>query len=173
MSLRDVSAQLSTSGSVQLTHVPTGKVIQSLRLVQASPEHKAFIISTWVKSYRGTARRAGYGKLYDLHEPQIAESRWADCLVATDEDGYTVYAWVCGSNGDLHHCYVIPELRRLRVATRMIEAACGHLLNYARRWPYQAHAPVNPYLMCVKNGQGSPRVENRAQDDSNVSEVRQ
>ncbi len=157
MSLKDVCAKLSTPGLVttegelQLVHQPSQSVIQTLKLRPADERHRGFIISTWLKSYAGQARRAGLGKFYDVHEPRIAEDRWKDVLVATDEDGYTVYAWVCGyPDGALHHAYVIPELRRLRVATRLIEAACGDLKEYARPWPYSAHARVNPYLMCVK-----------------------
>lgn len=156
MSLKDVCAKLSEPGSPRsllLTHLPSKRVTQELLLVPASEQHKAFIISTWIRSYAGNARRDGYGKLYDKHEPAIAESRWSDCLVATDEDGYTVYAWVCGDlDGSLYHAYVVPELRRIRVATRMIEVACGDLKYYARPWPYSAHARINPYLLCAKNG---------------------
>ncbi len=94
----------------------------------------------------------GLGQFYDEHEPRIAESRWMDCLVVSDDTGFTVHAWVCGRDGQLWHCYVVPELRKLRVATRLIERACGELKEYARPWPYSAHARVNPYLLRTKDG---------------------
>ncbi len=127
-----------------------GTTVESLPIVPAQAEHRSFILSTWVKSYQGMARKAGYGPFYDKSEPQLAESRWQDCHVVTDGDGFTVHAWVCGSEGRLWHCYVVPELRRLRIATRLIEFACGELKEYARPWPYSAHARVNPYLLRAK-----------------------
>ena len=149
MSLSGVSSQLSSDGKIQLCKGET--VIQSLLLKPAEKQHRSFILSTWVKSYEGQARRQGIGPFYATHEPAVAESRWQDCTVATDDDGYTVYAWVCGDHtGALWHCYVAPELRRLRIATRLIEHACGSLREYARPWPYSAHARVNPYLLRTK-----------------------
>jgi len=154
MSLRDVCARLSKDGSpkILLIHTPKETVVQELNLVKAEARHRSFIISTWVKSYEAQARKQGIGREYAEAEPAIAESRWEDCIVATDDDGYTVYGWVCGSRngGMLWHAYVIPELRRLRVATRLIEYACGELNYYARPWPFMSHARVNPYLLCKK-----------------------
>ena len=126
-------------------------VLEILPIVLADDSHRSFIISTWVKSYEGQARRQGIAKeFYSKHEPEIAESRWSDCWVLTDDGGYTVHAWVCGSAGNLQHMYVQPGLRRMRIATRLIEFACGPLRAYARRWPYSAHARTNPYLMRTK-----------------------
>lgn len=150
MSLSGVSSQLSSDGKILLCK--GDKELQALLLQRAASQHRNFIISTWVKSYEGQARRQGIGPFYALHEPAIAESRWQDCHVATDQDGYTVYGWVCGDRetGSLWHCYVAPELRKLRIATRLIEYACGTLKEYARPWPYSAHARTNPYLLRVK-----------------------
>ncbi len=144
--MRDVKAKLEGNW-LSLIHSPTAEVIQELLISPAEDKHRSFIISTWLKSYRGTARKHGNQEFYDRHEPGVAESRWRECLVASDEDGFTVYAWVCGSEGRLYHVYVVPELRRLQVSNRMVERACGKLQEYARPWPYQAHARVNPYLI--------------------------
>lgn len=129
-----------------------GKPVETLRLTLATPDHRNFIIATWFKSYENQARKQGLREAYAEAEPAIAESRWQDCWVLTDDDGYTVYGWVCGdrTTGALWHVYVAPELRRLRVATRLIEHACGELRQYARPWPYSAHARVNPYLLRPK-----------------------
>lgn len=150
MSLRTISALLSTDGSPAILLTHQGETVESLAIVQAATEHRSFILSTWVKSYESQARRQGIRAEYNKYEPSIAESRWQDCLVVTDSDGFTVHAWVCGCNGQLWHCYVVPELRRLRVASRLIEFACGTLKEYARPWPYSAHARVNPYLLRTK-----------------------
>jgi hypothetical protein len=115
--------------------------------VAAAQEHRSFILSTWVKSYESQARKQGIKEFYRREEPGVAEARWQDCWVVTDSDGFTVHAWVCGYDGVLYHCYVVPELRNVRMASRLIEFACGELREYARPWPYSAHARMNPYLL--------------------------
>lgn len=153
MSLRNVSSVLSSDGTQPtLQLVKDDVVLETLRIIHAEQQHRSFIIGTWVKSYESQARKQGVPKdVYAKHEPGIAESRWDDCWVLTaDADGYTVSGWVCGLNGALWHCYVVPELRKLRVATRLIEHATGGLKEYARPWPYAQHARLNPYLLRAK-----------------------
>ena len=130
-----------------------GRTLETLLVCRATSEHRNYILGTWVKSYREHARNQGILGFYNEHEPAIAESRWMDCMVVTDDTGFTVHAWVCGHDGQLWHVYVVPELRRMRVATRLIEHACGitGLKEYARPWPYSAHARVNPYLLREKD----------------------
>lgn len=152
MSLSGVSAALSDDGMSAILLKKEGVTLETLPIVPATKAHRSFILSTWVKSYRHLARDQGITGFYDEYEPPIAESRWMDCLVVSDDTGFTVHAWVCGRNGQLWHCYVVPELRKLRVATRLIERACGELKEYARPWPYSAHARLNPYLLRTKNG---------------------
>ncbi len=127
-----------------------GEELETLPVVPAGMGHRSFILGTWINSYKGNARKQDLRDFYSKHEPAIAESRWQDCWVLTDDGDYTVHAWVCGHEGRLWHCYVVPELRRLRIATRLIEFACGELKEYARPWPYSAHARVNPYLLRAK-----------------------
>lgn len=146
MSLSGLSAALSTDGLPAILLQKSGVTLETLPIVHATDEHRSFIIGTWVRSYEAHARRQGYRQFYAKHEPTFAELWWSKCKVVTD-DGYTVHAWVCGNGGVLRHCYVVPELRRIRIATRLIEHACGELKEYARHWPYYAHAPVNPYRM--------------------------
>ncbi len=150
MDLRKISSRLSTDGTPRILLDHQGEEVESLPIVQATADHRSFILSTWVKSYENQARRQGIAQYYAKHEPAIAESRWQDCWVVTDDDGYTVHAWVCGYEGELHHIYVQPNLRKLRMATRLTEFACGELKEYARPWPYSAHARVNPYLLRTK-----------------------
>lgn len=158
MSLQDVRAVLLTaSQEIALTHRPTSVAIQTLSLKKATKEHRSFIIGTWVKSYRNTARKLGIGAFYDKHEPAIAESRWEDCWVATDEDGYTVYAWVCSADRCLYHVYVIPELRRKRMASCLAEFSTGSTTpDLARPMPYDGNfGRVNPYLLHKKELQNA------------------
>lgn len=150
---KDIRAVLHNAHgpSISLNHILTGEVIRHLELGNATADHRSFIISTWLKSYRGLARRQGIQEFYDAHEPAIAESRWHDCTVATDEDGYTVYAWICGTNGSLWHTYVIPELRMYGVSKVLIELVCGAVPDLARPWPYRTRSRINPYLLKVRD----------------------
>jgi GNAT superfamily N-acetyltransferase len=150
MSLNGVSSELSSGGSPGIHLVKGEKVLEELRLMGANQEHRSFILSTWVKSYETQARKQGIKEFYSKHEPKLAEKLWDKCIVLTDDSGYTVHAWVCSINGALYHVYVVPELRKLRVATRLIEYA-GPLKEYARPWPFAAHARVNPYLLGQSN----------------------
>lgn len=151
MNWKSVSATLSTDGTPRILLNHQGSPLETLPIVGARDEHRNFILGTWVKSYAPYARAQGINRFYNENEPAIAESRWMDCLVVTDDTGFTVHAWVCGRDGQLWHVYVVPELRRLRIATRLIEHACGELREYARPWPYSAHARVNPYLLKESN----------------------
>lgn len=155
MSLNDVYATLSTDGSTRiiLTHRPTQVALQDLLLIRATPEHRNFILGTWVKSYRPHARKQGIGEFYDKHEGEVAESRWQDCWVASDEDGFTVYAWVCAEGRNLYHVYVIPELRRKGVSGALIQFSTGQAHpDMARPWPFTSAklGRVDPYLLHKK-----------------------
>ncbi len=137
---------------MELVHLETGEVISTSVITKAEPQHRNFIISTWLKSYRGQAKRQGIQELYDAHEPGIAESRWQDSLVVTDDGGFTVYAWVCGQQGSLWYVYVVPELRLHCLSAALIELACGALPDLARPWPYKTRLRINPYLLTEKHG---------------------
>ena len=156
MLLKGISSRLSTDGSHAILLVKGADLIQSLPIVSATPAHRSFILSTWVRSYEGSARAQGIARFYSESEPPIAESRWTNCKVVTDDTGFTVHAWACGGDSKLWHVYVVPELRRIRLATRLIEYVVGPdgLKEYARPWPYGAHARVNPYLLCKKTPEG-------------------
>ncbi len=152
MTLKETSARLSTHGmspTLELIHRPTGEILQTLQVRPASQEHRSFIISVWMRSYRPIARRIGILQDFDRSEPAIAESRWQDCTVVTDDDGYTVYSWICGYDGLLVHAYTIPELRGIGVVRALTGKVCGPRFSVARPWPYK-NKHVNPYGLCVK-----------------------
>lgn len=154
MSLKSVCARVCTTGSsptLELVHKETGEVIQTFRLVKADREHKSFILSTWLRSYRPTARKRGFSEFFGEYEGAIAESRWEDAVVATDESGFTVYAWVCAYPGELHYVYVGPELRGIGVAKGLIHHVAGQDYVLARPWPGTTHHKLNPYLMVKKH----------------------
>lgn len=149
--LKGACAKVSTDGTrLSVLDSPTGEVLKDLRVVQASPEHRSFILATWVKSYRPTARKLGFEEFYNEYEPKVAERYWGDCKVVTDEDGFTVYAWICGLKGKLFHVYVIPALRHIGVASSLAENVCGESYRLARPWPGHPRPgknKVDPYLL--------------------------
>lgn len=126
----------------------------ALPILKAQPQHRSFIISTWVKSYAHIARKLLKQAVYNAEEPKLAEALWQhSSVVVSPSDDYTVHAWVCGDIGKLYHCYVIPELRAKGVAKALIEGVCGNVLQYARPWPFPVERSgwqFNPYLLAHK-----------------------
>ena len=101
---------------------------ETLRLVAATPEHKSFIISTWVRSYARHARALGFMDFY--REPESAEALWNKAVVLTDDDGYVVYAWAVGDKLGLDYVYVVPELRGNSVGKHMAKLVhAGNVRN--------------------------------------------
>lgn len=149
--LRNTSSALLTDGTPRIALTTAkGDPLVELPIVAPTQEHRSFILATWVKSYEAMARKLGWGEFYKRNEPRMAEACWQDGWVLTDEDGFTVHAWVCGYDGLLRHVYVTPQLRQCRIATRLIDFATGGLKEYARPWPYTPHARLNPYALGAK-----------------------
>jgi hypothetical protein len=122
-----------------------------LVLKEADESHKAFVLSTWINSYRSMARKLGWGRFYDSHEPRRAEDMFSGgaVRVLTDpSDEYVVYGWVCCIGKSLFHVYVAPELRRIGVANAMIQLVAGEDdVVLAKPWPFPTRRQVNPYLL--------------------------
>jgi hypothetical protein len=153
-----------TVGAIQLVHNESKKVLETLPIRPMGPEHRSFVLSTWVKSYLPYAKRLeGISKeVYLRCEPRTAErctSLGITQVVTTPDDAYTVLAWVCGETGTLYNIYVIPEFRRMRLAGALIRLACdvgggdeGTLeVEIARPWPFPTgprgiRFQYNPYL---------------------------
>lgn len=161
MTSSHVFSAVSGNGLLMLKHKETDKVLETLRLIQAKPEHRSFILSTWVKSYAPTIRRYRAFVLdsspnlihYDTYmeeEPLVAEAQWENSLVAVDmNDDFVIHAWVCGSPCKLWHVYVPPPLRQKGIARALIKEQCGEQLGYSKPWPFR-HVPIgwkyNPWL---------------------------
>lgn len=163
------SARVSLGGqntSLEIIHRPTEKVIETLPVLNAGPAHRSYILSTWVRSYTPTIRKLRIGQpgmplldcidqsVYLKEEPRVAESLWQKTHIVSSDDGFTIFAWVCGVPGLLWHCYVTPELRTKGVARALIEHVCGPETEYARPWPLERKPKClkkyNPYLLVVK-----------------------
>lgn len=158
--LRGLSAQLQEDGSILLAD-------QKLWLSPAQEGDKAFILSTWVRSYLAISRKLSHNyKSHELHvkdgtflrhHPRIAEALWADAFILRAEEGGAILGYVVGSdNADygpiLDYVYLVPELRNMGVARAMIEAVVGPGPTLTHVWPYRWHGnwKYDPYLAMRK-----------------------
>jgi hypothetical protein len=121
-------------GTIEL--VNGGNVCASLPVIKASAEHRSFILSTWVRSYAGTARKFMKREAHLKGDAPIAERLW-DQSVVVSSDGFAIQAWMCGIGCVLHHCYVIPELRRNGIMSALTRNLLGDTVEVSRPWPYQ------------------------------------
>lgn len=124
------------------------ELIEELPIVLARPEHKSFIISTWVRSYEKTARKLSFcgmpmDKDWRIGESARAEKWWEKARVVTSKDDpYTIHAWICGSNshgGHLFYVYVPPNLRGNGIAKALVEKYVGQEYSVSLPWPNQPH----------------------------------
>jgi GNAT superfamily N-acetyltransferase len=126
----------------------------TLPVYPASKTHRSFILATWVKSYAPVLRKWLGDGIGLEEEAQQAETLWGQTLVCGSEnDEFTIHAWVCGSPGVLHYVYVPPDLRGKGIAGALIRHVCGHKFQYGRPWPFRKEpsgGQYNPYLL----GQG-------------------
>src|SRR5688500_7021107 len=111
----------------------------TLPLTQAGPQHRSFVLATWLKSYQPILRKwLGPSVAVTLlkEESNQAETLWERTSIVTSEDeNFVVHAWVCGEPGVLHYVYVPPVLRGKGIATALIRHVCGHTFEYGRPWP--------------------------------------
>lgn len=139
-------AELSEDGSILLAG-------QKLWLVPAEKTDRAFVISTWVKSYLPTARKklAVEDAVYFDNHPKIAERLWDRAMVLRDEDdGSAIMAYVVvDENSVVHYIYIVPELRGMGLVDVLIKAVVGAEtpVIVSHRWPYKDRAnwQYNPY----------------------------
>lgn len=137
---------------------PVPVLLEVMRVVQATEEHRSLILATWLKSYnRQGLQVSGSSGLhlrmtettYKHGEKLVAEKYWqaSKCLMSKDDD-YTVHAWVCGGDSRLFHVYVPPALRGSGVATSLIEHTCGK--KYVTHKPFKVPTghtvTYNPYI---------------------------
>lgn len=123
---------------------------------KTSQNHRSFILATWMRSFTPALRnmvRAEQGSVEPLlkEEAALAESLWSQgVVVGPVEDDFTIYAWLCGHTGGLHYVYVVPELRRRKIASALIDMICGSDYQYGRPWPFKGgphNGSYNPYLL--------------------------
>lgn len=111
---------------------------------------RAFILSTWVKSYSQFLRKWLSPALVE-EEVRQAEVLWNKATVlGMPDDEFTVLAWVCASAATLHYVYVPPELRNKGIARALIQHACGPTFQHGRPWPFKGKVTggtYNPYLL--------------------------
>jgi len=121
---------------------------------------RAFVLSTWIRSYAERVRGIVRRDVYLAHEPALVERLLASsrALVACSASHEaTIHGWcvVAPSSRVLHYAYTPPELRRLGLARELIRAAFGTYptrLETSHRWPWASprfvfvpyHAGVAP-----------------------------
>lgn len=124
-------------------------------IIQANQQHRSFVLSTWIRSYRDAY--LGPISYNDIHkyESKFAEQAFELGMVfVQSSDGFTVNGWVCGkitSPQVLHWVYVPPELRGMGVASSMIRDIYGKIHPQVSRCPRRnSKLPIsrwNPYLV--------------------------
>ncbi len=156
--MTDFYASVSNNGQSDLLLLQakeTGEVLETLHVVQANDSHRAFILSTWVRSYEVPARLLRVAGMpigrdtYHSGESRVAERHWRQSKVVVGEDGYTIHAWLCGEHGKLWHVYVPPKLRRHGIAKCLTEHYCGKQYEVSKPWPSPPRRHViqyNPYM---------------------------
>lgn len=117
-------------------------MIEELPVIPAKPEHRSYILSTWVKSYESSVRRltvAGMRIQTDVYragESKLAEKYWhISGVLVSPGDEYTIHGWVCASAGRLWHVYVPPQLRGNGVARELVEQSAGKQYATHKPWP--------------------------------------
>jgi len=98
-------------------------------ITEAKREHRSFVLSTWVRSYRDAFSKELQYDLIVKRESKFAEEAFDAGLVFVDtSDGYSINGWVCGvyeRPSLLHWVYVPPELRGMGVASNLIKEILG------------------------------------------------
>ncbi len=74
-------------------------------------------------------------EVYRAGESKAAELLWSKSHVVTGDDGFTIHAWICGTEGKLWHVYVPPPLRRIGVARALVESTVGTRYLVCKPWP--------------------------------------
>jgi hypothetical protein len=123
-----------------------------------SDRDRAFILSTWLRSYKG--RGMGFGVSADTYYAgqrivceRLLDSHGATVAVADDDDD-VIYGWVVTDGQIVHYGYVKKELRNCGMEEELLSAAGvdpskpatqSHLI------PAFAHLDLeyNPYLLAM------------------------
>jgi ribosomal protein S18 acetylase RimI-like enzyme len=123
-------------------------------IIPARKEHRSFVLSTWIRSYREAfSKDLSYDTIHE-NESKFAEEAFDSGLVFVDtSDGYSINGWVCGVHDKvsvLHWVYVPPELRGMGVASKLIQETLGSKPEVSRcpRSAKNSKLPVgrwNPY----------------------------
>lgn len=125
---------------------------EPLALRRADEGDRAFIISTWVTSYRG---RADVSRgVYLAEQPRLAE-RLLDAhgalVVCSARRPTTIHAWACLDGATLHFAYTTAPLRRHGLMRNLVVAALGEYparVEVTHRLPFiSPRFTWNPYAL--------------------------
>lgn len=133
-----------------MTRVQVADIPMLLRPMQ--PDDRAFVGSTWGKSYE---RFAPVCRAVYLAEHRRVIDRCLDdaatMVLAPEARPTTLFGWACGERGVLHWAYVVPELRKNGAAKLLVCAVTGTshagALTISHRPPKGCRAVWNPYVL--------------------------
>jgi GNAT superfamily N-acetyltransferase len=124
-----------------------GLELRSL-LLQRTGE--AFVVSTWLRSYRRLERTPGLtlterDRAHRAVITPLLDHVW---LAVRPEAPTTVHAWVCGELFRLHYVYVPPDLRGHGIARWMVGEICGGhgVASHRSRKPFEGF-PYSPFAL--------------------------
>ncbi len=125
----------------------------------AEADH-AFIFSSWLKSYRGSATDVSSAVYFAQHHRLVDRLlKRSVVLIAANADdltqilGYLVCEEVAGV-AVVHYVYVKAPFRNLGIASHLMRAACGmargvhhsHATSAGHQLARRFHSVFNPYL---------------------------
>ncbi len=120
-------------------------VHEGLALRAMEPSDRAFVASTWVRSYKDAslpkAFLTGHSRVVDSLLSRVGATVLCDA-----GDTNTLHGWACTEGQVLHYVYVPMELRKQGFAKLLIPDA--PLVLVSHKWPFDSRRFVfNPYLV--------------------------
>lgn len=119
---------------------------------RATGADKAFIFSSWLKSYRTTMGDVP-AALYYAGQHDIIDRILGQCdaqVLASREDEATVIGWIVTSDQWIHYLYIKQQFRRMGLARVLVDdperwLGYSHKVRLLRQLPLPKTWAFNPY----------------------------
>lgn len=113
--------------------------IRGVSLRGPLPEDRAFVLSSWHRSYRKSQwAKALDPRVYDAGQQALIVNRWdgaipsSRCVAHPEGDPLVILGWACAEGPVLHYVYVKGELRRAGLGRALVNAL-GNPLIYTHQ----------------------------------------